>query len=61
MRNIEALRAGVGDLGYVEDRNVTLVLRFAGRVPARLPELAAQLVALKRILQTAGVGGYQIP
>jgi hypothetical protein len=30
MRNIEALRAGVGDLGYVEGRNVTLVLRFAG-------------------------------
>jgi putative tryptophan/tyrosine transport system substrate-binding protein len=60
-RNIEALQAGLRDLGYVEGRNVTLVLRFAGGVPARLPELAAELVALKPVLQTAGVGGYQKP
>ncbi len=36
-RNIEALRAGLRDLGYIEDRNVTLTLRFAEGVPARCP------------------------
>src|SRR4029450_8121967 len=57
-RNIEALRAGVRELGYVEDRNVTLALRFAGGVPARLPELAAELVALKSDVILAGsIGG----
>src|SRR5512132_3947726 len=57
-RNIEALRAGLRDLGYVEDRNVTLALRFAGGVPARLPELAAELVALKPDVILAGsIGG----
>src|SRR5262245_50561062 len=53
-RNIEALRAGLRDLGYVEERNVALSLRFAGGVPARLPELAAELVALKPDLILAG-------
>ena len=53
-RNIEALRAGLRDLGYVEGRNVTLALRFAGGVPARLPELAAGLVALKPDVILAG-------
>ena len=53
-RNIEALRAGLRDLGYVEGRNVTLALRFAGGVPARLPELAAELVALKPDVILAG-------
>jgi putative tryptophan/tyrosine transport system substrate-binding protein len=57
-RNIEALRAGLRDLGYVEDRNVTLALRFAGGVPARLSELAAELVALKPDVILAGsIGG----
>ena len=57
-RNIEALRAGLRDLGYVEGRNVTLALRFAGGVPARLPELAAELVALKPDVILAGsIGG----
>ena len=56
--NIEALRAGLRDLGYVEDRNVTLALRFAGGVQARLPELAAELVALKPDVILAGsIGG----
>ena len=53
-RNIEALQAGLRDLGYVEGRNVTLVLRFAGGVPARLPELATELVALKPDVIIAG-------
>ena len=53
-RNIEALRAGLRDLGYVEGRNVTLALRFAEGVPARLAELAAELVALKPDVILAG-------
>jgi putative tryptophan/tyrosine transport system substrate-binding protein len=57
-RNIQALRAGLRDLGYVEDRNVTLALRFAGGVQARLPELAAELVSLKLDVILAGsIGG----
>jgi ABC-type uncharacterized transport system substrate-binding protein len=57
-RNIEALRAGLRDLGYVEGRNVTLALRFAEGVPARLPELVAELVALKPdVIITASLGG----
>jgi putative ABC transport system substrate-binding protein len=56
-RNIEALHAGLRDLGYVEGRNVTLALRFAGGVPARLPELAAELVALKPDVILAGSAG----
>jgi ABC-type uncharacterized transport system substrate-binding protein len=38
----------------VEGHNVTSVLRFAGGVPARLPELAAELVALKPDVILAG-------
>jgi putative ABC transport system substrate-binding protein len=53
-RNIEALREGLRHLGYVEDRNVALALRFAGGAPARLPELAAELVALKPDVILAG-------
>ncbi len=53
-RNIEALQAGLRDLGYVEGHNVTSVLRFAGGVPARLPELAAELAALKPDVIIAG-------
>src|SRR5262245_40405696 len=53
-RNIEALQAGLRDLAYVEGHNVTSVLRFAGGVPARLPELAAELVSLKPDVIIAG-------
>ena len=53
-RNIEALRAGLRELGYAEGRNVALALRFAGGVPARLPELAAELVALNPDVIVAG-------
>jgi putative ABC transport system substrate-binding protein len=57
-RNIEALRAGLRDLGYVEGGNVTLALRFAGGVPARLPELAAELIALKPdVILSGSIGG----
>ena len=42
---VEALRAGLRDLGYVEGRNITIVFRWADKV-AELPERAAELVRL---------------
>jgi ABC-type uncharacterized transport system substrate-binding protein len=58
-RNIAALRSGLRELGYVEGRNVTLELRFSEGAPGRLPQLAAELVALKPdvilVGSTAGV------
>jgi putative ABC transport system substrate-binding protein len=56
-RNIAALRAGLRELGYVEDRNIVLELRFAEGMPGRLPELAAELVALKPDVILAGAAG----
>ena len=41
--NIAALRKGLAELGYVEGRNLTLVLRYMeGRIE-RVPQLAAEL------------------
>jgi putative ABC transport system substrate-binding protein len=42
----EALRAGHGDHGYVEGRNLTLEYRWAKGKRERLPALAAGLIAL---------------
>jgi putative ABC transport system substrate-binding protein len=44
---IEALRAGLRDLGYVEGKNIAVELRTADGDYERLPELAAELVRLK--------------
>src|SRR5690349_12928723 len=46
VRNVEALRAGLRDLGYFEGRNVKLEIRYAGGATERLPQLAAELVKL---------------
>jgi putative ABC transport system substrate-binding protein len=46
-RNIEVLRAALRALGYVEGRNIWLEFRHADGVQARLPALAAELVARK--------------
>jgi putative tryptophan/tyrosine transport system substrate-binding protein len=43
---VEALRAGLRDLGYVEDRSVIIEWRWAEKVDD-LPELAAELVRMK--------------
>src|SRR4051812_4883437 len=43
---IEPFRAGLHELGYVEDQNVVLEYRFSDGRTERLPELAAELVRL---------------
>ena len=53
-RNIEALRAGLRELGYMEGRDMTIELRFADGAIERLPELAAELLALKPAVIVAG-------
>jgi putative ABC transport system substrate-binding protein len=53
--NLDALRAGLGELGYVEGRNITIEARWAdGQIP-RLPGLATELVGLHvDVICTAG-------
>ena len=53
-RNTEALRTGLRDLGYSEGRNITLEQRYADGAIERLPDLAAELVALKPAVIVAG-------
>jgi putative ABC transport system substrate-binding protein len=47
VKEIEAIRAGLRDLGYVEGRNIVIEYRWAESNPERLKEMAAELVALK--------------
>ena len=40
----DSFRAGLGDLGYVEGRNIVLIARSAEGVPERLPGLIDELL-----------------
>lgn len=51
---MDALRAGLRDLGYVEGRNITIESRWAEGKYERLSELAAELVRLKVDVIVAG-------
>jgi len=53
--NLEALRAGLRGLGYVEGQTITIAARWADGRSDRLPQLAAELVRLPvDVLCTAG-------
>jgi len=45
--NLASFRQGLSELGYVEGKNLTTVYRAARGEPERLPNLAAELAALK--------------
>lgn len=44
---IEAFRQGLRDLGYIEGQNVAIEYRYEPRDFDRLPQMAAELIALK--------------
>jgi len=53
--NLEALRAGLRELGYIEGKNITIEARWADGRSEQLPRLAAELVRLPvEILCAAG-------
>ena len=47
VKEIDAIRAALRDLGWVEGRNIVIELRWADNNAGRLKEMAAELVALK--------------
>jgi putative ABC transport system substrate-binding protein len=54
--SIEAFRRGLNQLGYIEGKNITLEYRWRGGKGNPLPDLAAELVALKVDI-IVGLGG----
>ncbi len=54
VRTYQAMREGLRELGYLEGRNFWLEFRYGDGAPARMPALAAGLVALKPDLIIAG-------
>ena len=55
---VDAVRAGLRDLGYVEGKNLVIEFRWADGMYDRLPNLAAELVRLKvDVIVTGGTPG----
>src|SRR5262245_66190965 len=54
---LDAFRAGLRELGYVEGRNVVLEVRYAGGDDKKLGGLAAELVRLNPDVIVARGGG----
>ena len=56
--NLDALRKGLRELGYVEGRNLVIEYRSADGRAERFPDLASELVRLKvDVLVTHGAAG----
>jgi putative ABC transport system substrate-binding protein len=53
-RYVEALRAGLRELGYAEGRNIRLEIRYGDGAIERLPQLAAELARLNPAVIVAG-------
>ena len=54
--NINALRTGLAELGYVEGKNLTIDLRWGNGKPELLPGLVSELIAQKPRLIISGGG-----
>jgi len=55
----DAFRAGLRDLDYIEGRNIILEFRFLAGDLSRVPQLAAELVALPvDVIVAEGTGTY---
>ena len=60
MERLDAFRRGLGALGYIEGKNILIDLRSSEGQPERLPELAADLVALKVDVIVADSGSQTV-
>lgn len=58
---VEAFRSGLADLGYVEGRNLALVLRYGDDRLDRVPELVAELMRVPvDVIVTQGAASFLI-